>query len=78
MLIPRHVFAWRGKMDQNLIELEIKISHQEVAIESLQQAVHEQQMTIAKLEKNLKSLNDRFDANSAPEIGPANQKPPHY
>ena len=65
-------------MDENVVELQIKISHQEVAIESLTQAVHEQQMVIAKLEKNLKSLTDRFDAAEAPEIGPGNQKPPHY
>jgi uncharacterized coiled-coil protein SlyX len=65
-------------MDKHLIDLEIKISHQEVAIESLQQAVHDQQMTIAKLEKSLKNLTDRFEANIAPEIGPANQNPPHY
>lgn len=65
-------------MDQNLIELQIKISHQEVAIESLQQAVHEQQMVIAKLEKSLKSLTERFESREAPEIGPGNVKPPHY
>ncbi len=65
-------------MDENFVELQIKISHQEVAIELLTQAVHEQQMVIAKIEKNLRSLTERFEAAEAPEIGPGNQKPPHY
>ncbi len=64
--------------EQRLIELEIKISHQEIAIEELQQTVFDQSMTIEKLEKSLKNLTERVDGSIAKEIGPGNEKPPHY
>ena len=65
--------------DQSLIELEIKISHQEIAIEELQRTVFEQHNRIEKLEKSLQILTERIDGrNAGPEIGPANEKPPHY
>ena len=64
----------------NLKDLEIKYSHHEVAIEELQKVVFEQHKTIEKLEKTLKRLTDRFDGvtSGANEIGPGNEKPPHY
>lgn len=66
--------------EQRLIELETKFSHQESAIEELQKALYEQYTKIEKLEKNLKTLTERFDGTGAgkPEVGPANEKPPHY
>lgn len=66
--------------DAHLKDLEIKFSHHEVAIEELQKVVFEQHKTIEKLEKTLKRLTDRFDgvAGGANEIGPGNEKPPHY
>ena len=69
-----------GNLDDNLKDLEIKYSHHEVAIEELQKVVFEQHKTIEKLEKSLKRLTDRFDGvtGGANEIGPGNEKPPHY
>lgn len=66
--------------DQRLIDLEIKISHQEHAIETLQQLAYEQHKVIEKLEAKLDALTKRFDGASegGPDIGPANEKPPHY
>jgi len=66
--------------EERLIELEIKISHQEIALEELQQGVYEQHATIAILEKSLKLLTERIDGTTAgkPEVGPGNDKPPHY
>ncbi len=63
-----------------MIDLETKLSHQELIIEELQQALLEHHTALSKLEKNLKSLNDRFEVavGGGPEIGPANEKPPHY
>jgi uncharacterized coiled-coil protein SlyX len=62
-----------------LIDLETKISHQEVAIDELKQTVFEQHIAIEKLEKELKRLNDRLSGiDSGPVIGPGNDKPPHY
>ena len=69
-----------ANLDDNLKDLEIKYSHHEVAIEELQKVVFEQHKTIEKLEKSLKRLTDRFDGvtGGANEIGPGNEKPPHY
>ena len=69
-----------ANLDGNLKDLEIKYSHHEVAIEELQKVVFEQHKTIEKLEKSLKRLTDRFDGvtGGANEIGPGNEKPPHY
>ncbi len=66
-------------MDEiRLVELESKVSHQELAIEELQRTVYEQHLVIEKLEKTVKQLSRRFDDALGPEVGPGNQKPPHY
>ena len=68
-------------MEQDrLVELEIKISHQELAIEKLQEQVYVQDATIQSLELSLKVLKARVEALAQGEgtIGPADQKPPHY
>lgn len=65
--------------EQRLIDLEVKISHQEMTIEALQAASYEQQKTIDRLEQGLARLTKRFEGlGEGPEIGPANEKPPHY
>ncbi len=65
---------------ERLVELEIKISYQEIAIEELQQTVFEQHAVVEKLEKAfellLKKIEGETDETNA--IGPANEKPPHY
>ena len=67
-------------MDAHLIELETKIAHQEIAIEELKQTTFEQHRAIETLEKELKRLKDRLDAGDvgSTNIGPGNDKPPHY
>lgn len=60
------------------IELEIKISHQEIALEELQKIVWEQETRLDRLEKMVKRLGDRLNGEAEQEIGPANEKPPHY
>jgi uncharacterized coiled-coil protein SlyX len=67
-------------MTEHLIELEVKISHQDIAIEELKQTTFEQHLRIEALEKELKRMKDRidaFDGGVAP-VGPGNEKPPHY
>lgn len=65
--------------EQRLIDLETKFLHQELALENLNQALLQQLTMIENLEKNLKLLTAKFEAaTGGPEIGPANEKPPHY
>ena len=66
--------------EQRVIDLEIKISYQEVALEALHRQVYDQNKKIDQLEDKLKKLVHRFDAEteSGTDIGPSNEKPPHY
>jgi SlyX protein len=66
--------------DPKLIDLEIKLAHAERALEELSDVVYKQQVQIEKLDKKLNLLAKKFESNSGGEleIGPANEKPPHY
>lgn len=61
--------------DQRLIEIEIKVSHQDVLLEELHGVICRQQETIDKLEFSLNKLVDRIQGDSAQ---PESVKPPHY
>jgi SlyX protein len=63
--------------EQRLIELEMKISHQDALLEELNEVVTKQQETIDLLEAKVKSLLQRFQ-DSAEETAAHNEKPPHY
>ncbi len=68
-------------MDQDrLIELEIKISHQEIALEKLQEMTFAQDTAIQRLELSLKILKERMEgvAQGEGQVGAAGEKPPHY
>ncbi|MEK7355349.1 MAG: SlyX family protein [Bdellovibrionota bacterium] len=62
--------------EARLTELEIKLSHQDVLIEDLRQALGLHHEAIEKLEKRMKILLDRNEGK--PAVGPGNEKPPHY
>lgn len=66
--------------EDQLIDLETKIAFQEAAIESLQEVTIQQHLAIEALKKQLAQFEKRFEAALEPglDIGPANEKPPHY
>ncbi|MGZ3238407.1 MAG: SlyX family protein [Burkholderiaceae bacterium] len=66
--------------DDRLMEIEIKISHQEDVVESLNQIVYQQQKKIDYLEAMLTTLAKQLkqSQDNARELAPANEKPPHY
>ncbi len=63
--------------EQRLIDMEIKLSYQEVQMEELQKVVNHQYLTIEKMEKALKTITDRIKAEDS-SANPEHQKPPHY
>ncbi|MGZ3745294.1 MAG: SlyX family protein [Pseudobdellovibrionaceae bacterium] len=65
--------------EERFIEIETKITHQEFLIEQLNKVICEQQNKIDQLEAVLMTLVKRTqELLPPPEIGPANDKPPHY
>lgn len=67
-------------MDENrLIAIEIKLLHHERTIEDLSDVMIRQQKQIDLLQKHIDLLNERLRSEkSEPDIGPADEKPPHY
>ncbi len=66
--------------DQQLIDLETKISYHENAIEILQKTAYEQQKIIEKLEAKFSKLTQYVEGVLADgrDSTPGNEKPPHY
>ncbi len=66
--------------EKRIIDLEIKVAHQEVLIEELNQVIYQQQKTTDKLEATISALVKRFQdvLTSGDEIRGPNEKPPHY
>ncbi len=63
--------------DKRLVDLETKISFQEILIEDLQKIVNDQYLTLEKMEKNVKMLIDKVTVGDSSQ-NPKNEKPPHY
>lgn len=66
--------------DEQTIELETKLAHQEHTIAELNDALTSQQAQIAKLEFQVSALTDRVRAlsDAAPVAGTDDEPPPHY
>ena len=66
--------------EQRLIEIETKLAHQEVLIGELNQVIARQQETLDQLQTGLKGFFKRYrEVNGdGTQVGPANEKPPHY
>jgi SlyX protein len=64
--------------EERLDKLEFKIAHQDVLLEELNQVIIKQQETIDRLEAGIKLISKQLSDAGKPEVGPGNQKPPHY
>ena len=65
--------------EERLIELEIKTAHQEVTIQELREALDQHHHLIEGLKAQLKKLESQVkNALEGEEVGPHQQKPPHY
>lgn len=67
------------EQNQRFVDIEMKLSHQEYLIEELNQVVRSQQEALDQLEKLVKRMGDRLrEGGGEPQVGPGNEKPPHY
>ncbi|MFS4457660.1 SlyX family protein [Bdellovibrio sp. HCB2-146] len=69
-----------SELEKRFVDVETKVTHQEFLVEQLNEIVYQQQIKIDQLEAALTKLAKRMAQMAAgeAEIGPANEKPPHY
>ena len=60
--------------EERLTEIEMKVSRQDHLLDQLNEVIYLQQKQLDLLEKQLKDLSQKMPL----QIGPANEKPPHY
>lgn len=67
-------------LENRLIDIELKLTHQEDTVDALNKIVYEQQKKIDELEKVLGALARQVKetASSLNERNAANERPPHY
>ncbi|WDZ95674.1 SlyX family protein [Herbaspirillum sp. WKF16] len=66
--------------EDRIIDIEMKLAHQEHLVDELNQAVFRQQQKIDELEMLLGALAKRFRelSDAGQDRAAANEKPPHY
>jgi SlyX protein len=64
-------------VENRLIDIEIKLAHQEHLVESLNERIYEQQQQIDKLEQLIAAMAERIRTRDAAQA-PINERPPHY
>ena len=65
-------------LENRITELEIKLAHQEIALEQLNQVITEQQQEIAAMKLYMQSLKDKFENIQYAEKNQPEAPPPHY
>lgn len=64
--------------EDRIIDIEIKLAHQENLVESLNQTIYAQGRRIDQLETMVTKLAEHIRALRDAGQGPLNEKPPHY
>jgi SlyX protein len=64
--------------EDRVIDIEIKLAHQENLVESLNQTIYEQGRRIDQLESLVAKLAEHIRALRDAGQGPLNERPPHY
>lgn len=64
-------------MDERLIDLEIRLSYQDKIIADLDEVVRAFATRVQTLERELELLKETVK-EGVPDVGPQNEKPPHY
>jgi uncharacterized coiled-coil protein SlyX len=66
------------RVDERLIELELRATEQQALLEDLSSVLHEQGREIAALQAELTSLRGRLEQTESRQPQPTGEKPPHY
>ena len=67
------------KLEQDIIDLQIRFTHQEDTIRALDEVIQQQQKEIERLEDELKSVKEQIKSQDSGEgFGLLSERPPHY
>jgi SlyX protein len=65
-------------LSERIDSLEIRLSYQDVTIETLNQTITTQWTEIDRLTRQIAELKERLQEAESRVPGPANERPPHY
>ena len=67
-----------GDLSKRMDALEMRLTYQDVTIETLNQTITAQWIEIDRLTRQVAELRDRLQEAESNAPGPANEPPPHY
>jgi len=67
-----------NNLSERIDALEMRLTYQDVTIETLNQTITEQWRQIDALTRQLAELKERLQEAESNAPGPANEPPPHY
>jgi uncharacterized coiled-coil protein SlyX len=65
-------------LSERINALEVRLTYQDVTIETLNQTITAQWQQIDSLTRRVAELRERLQAAESNAPGPANERPPHY
>jgi uncharacterized coiled-coil protein SlyX len=66
------------KLSERIDALEVRLTYQDVTIETLNQTIAEQWQQIDALTRRIAELKERLQEAESNAPGPINEPPPHY
>ena len=70
--------SYTNALGERIDALEMRLTFQDVTIETLNQTITEQWKQIDALTRQLAELKDRLQDAESNVTGPVNERPPHY
>ena len=67
-----------GDLSERIDALEMRLTYQDVTIETLNQTITAQWVEIDRLTRQVAELKERLQEAESNAPGPANEPPPHY
>jgi SlyX protein len=67
-----------GDLSERIDALEMRLTYQDVTIETLNQTITAQWVEIDRLTRQVAELKERLQEAESNAAGPANEPPPHY
>ena len=65
-------------LNERIDALEMRLTYQDVTIETLNQTITAQWVEIDRLTRQVAKLKERLQEAESNPMGPANEPPPHY